>query len=50
MTAAPVTEARLLVNLADAVSTAYVLNAAVELGLIDQLTASPTDLNELAYA
>ena len=38
MSAPPVAEVRLLLNLADAVSTAHVLAAAAELGLIDQLT------------
>jgi Dimerisation domain len=34
----------------DVVSTAHVLDAAVQLGLIDQLTSGPRDINELAHA
>jgi hypothetical protein len=33
----------------DAVSTAHALAAAVELGLIDQLTSGPKDIKELAH-
>jgi len=51
MSAPPATEVRLLLNLRDAVSTAHVLAAAAELGLIDQVTSSgPKDANELAHA
>jgi ubiquinone/menaquinone biosynthesis C-methylase UbiE len=50
MSAPPTTGVRLLLNLADAVSTAHVLAAAAELGLIDQLTSDPKDINELAQA
>jgi hypothetical protein len=51
MSAPPATEVRLLFNLRDAVSTAHVLAAAAELGLIDQVTSSgPKDANELAHA
>jgi SAM-dependent methyltransferase len=51
MSAPPATGIRLLLNLADAVSTAHVLAAAAELGIIDQLISSgPKDANELAHA
>jgi SAM-dependent methyltransferase len=51
MSAPPATEVRLLFNLRDAVSTAHVLAAAAELGLIDKVTSSgPKDANELAHA
>lgn len=50
MSAPPVTEAPLLLNLMDAVSTAHVLTAAVELGLIDQLTSGPKNSTECADA
>jgi ubiquinone/menaquinone biosynthesis C-methylase UbiE len=49
MTAAPVTEAPLLLSLMDAVSIAHALAAAIELGLIDQLTSGPKDIKELAH-
>ena len=49
MSAPPVTEAPLLLNLMDAVSTAHALAAAIELGLIDQLTSGPKEINELAH-
>jgi SAM-dependent methyltransferase len=50
MSAPPATGVRLLLNLADAVSTAHVLAAAAELGLIDQLSSGPKDISELAQA
>ena len=50
MSATPVTEAPLLLNLMDAVSTAHVLTAAIELGLIDQLTSGPKNSTECANA
>ncbi|HEX2400420.1 MAG TPA: class I SAM-dependent methyltransferase [Mycobacterium sp.] len=49
MSAPPVTEAPLLLNLMDAVSTAHALAAAIEVGLIDQLTSGPKEINELAH-
>jgi len=49
MSAPPVTEGPLLLNLMDAVSTAHALAAAIELGLIDQLTSGPKEINELAH-
>ena len=50
MTAPPITEAPLLLNLMDAVSTAHVLTAAIELGLIDQLTSGLKNGTECADA
>jgi SAM-dependent methyltransferase len=50
MSAPPVTEAPLLLNLMDAVSTAHVLTAAIELGLIDQLTSGQKNSTECADA
>jgi hypothetical protein len=50
MRAPPATEAPPLLNLIDAVSTAHVLAAAIELGLIDELTSGPKDINDLANA
>lgn len=50
MSAPSVTEPRLLLNLMDALSTAHVLAAAIELGLIDQVTSGPKEINELAHA
>jgi O-methyltransferase domain len=49
MSAPPVTEAPLLLNLMDAVSTAHVIAAAIELGLIEQFTSGPKEINELAH-
>lgn len=50
MTALPVTEAPVLQNLMDAVSTAHVLRAATEIGLVDRLARGPQDTTELARA
>jgi len=50
MTAVPLTEAPVLQNLVDAVSTAHVLQAATELGLLDCLTRGPQDTAGLANA
>jgi ubiquinone/menaquinone biosynthesis C-methylase UbiE len=49
MSAPPVAEAPPLLNLMDVVSTAHVLDAAAELGLIDYLTRGPKDAIELAH-
>ena len=49
MSAPPATEAPLLLNLMNAVSTAHALAAAIELGLIDQLTSGQKKINELAH-
>lgn len=50
MTALPLTEAPVLQNLMDAVSTARALQAATELGLIDCLARGPQASTELARA
>jgi SAM-dependent methyltransferase len=50
MTALPLTEVPVLQNLVDAVSTAHVLRAAAELGVIDCLAGGPQDTAGLASA
>jgi ubiquinone/menaquinone biosynthesis C-methylase UbiE len=50
MSALPVAEVPSLQSLADAVSTAHVVEAAAELGLIDHLSTGPRDASELAHA
>lgn len=45
---ASVSEAPQLWNLTDAMSTARILEATAQLGLIDQLTSGPKDVSELA--
>jgi SAM-dependent methyltransferase len=50
MTALPLAGAPVLQNLVDAVSTAHVLQAATELGVIDRLAGGPQDAAGLASA